>query len=57
MDCVRHQIIDLLPDRRAETAKVWMQSHPEIDLITRDRGEDDASAVREARSTSHPVSR
>jgi transposase len=45
VDLVRHQVIDLLPDRRAETAKVWMQAHPEIDLVTRDRGEDYASAA------------
>jgi hypothetical protein len=45
VDLVHHRVIDLLPDRKGETAKVWMQSHPEIDLITRDRGEDYASAA------------
>ncbi len=47
VDFVHHQVLDLLPDRRAETAKVWMQAHPEIELVTRDRGEDDASAARQ----------
>jgi len=42
---VRHRVIDLLPDRKAETAKVWMQAHPEIDLVSRDRGGDYASAA------------
>ena len=45
VDVVRHRVIDLLPDRKAETAKVWMQAHPEIDLVSRDRGGDYASAA------------
>jgi transposase len=45
VDLVHHRVIDLLPDRRAETAKVWMQAHPEIDVVSRDRGGDYASAA------------
>ena len=45
VDLVRHRVIDLLPDRRTETAKVWMQAHPEIDVVSRDRGGDYASAA------------
>ena len=30
--------IDLLPDRSAETLAVWLQAHPEIEIISRDRG-------------------
>ena len=45
VDLVRHRVIDLLPDRKAETAKAWMQAHPEIDLVSRDRGGDYASAA------------
>jgi transposase len=41
-----HEIIDLLPDRETETAQAWMQAHPEIDVVSRDRGEDYAAAVR-----------
>ena len=26
-----HQTIDLLPDRKKETAAAWMSAHPEID--------------------------
>src|SRR5258708_2834845 len=47
VDLVRHQVIDLLPDRKAETVKVWMQAHPEIDWVSRDRGGDYASAARQ----------
>ena len=42
-----HKVIDLLPDRKAETAKAWMQEHPEIDLVSRDRGGDYAAGARE----------
>ena len=40
----RH-VVDLLPDRKAETAAAWMRAHPEIELVSRDRGGDYA-AVR-----------
>jgi transposase len=41
-----HEIIDLLPDRETETAQAWMQAHPEIDVVSRDRGENYAAAAR-----------
>jgi hypothetical protein len=41
-----HEIIDLLPDRETQTAQAWMQAHPEIDVVSRDRGEDYAAAAR-----------
>jgi transposase len=47
VDLVRHQVIDLLADRKAETAKVWIQAHPEIKLVSRDRGGDYATAARQ----------
>lgn len=45
VDLTRHCVIDLLPDRKAETAKIWMQGHPEIELVSRDRGGDYATAA------------
>jgi len=47
VDLTRHRVIDLLPDRKAETAKAWIQTHPEIKLISRDRGGDYATAARQ----------
>ena len=41
-----HEIIDLLPDRRRKQPNAWMQAHPEIDLVSRDRGKDYAAAAR-----------
>jgi len=45
VDLSRHKAIDLLPDRKAETAKAWMQARPEIELVSRDRGGDYAAAA------------
>jgi transposase len=47
VDLTLHRVIDLLPDRTAATAKAWMQAHPEIELVSRDRGGDYASAARQ----------
>jgi transposase len=45
VDLTRHKAIDLLPDRKAETARAWIACHPEIELISRDRGGDYATAA------------
>jgi len=46
VDLSTHAIIDLLPDRSAETSAAWMRLHPEIEVVSRDRGGDYASAAR-----------
>jgi transposase len=46
VDVTTHAIIDLLPDRSAETVAAWMRLHPEIEIVSRDRGGDYASAAR-----------
>jgi transposase len=40
-----HEVIDLLPDRQAETATTWIEGHPEITHVSRDRGSEYASAA------------
>jgi transposase len=47
VDLERHRVIDLLPDRRSETIKDWLQQHPEIDVISRDRASGYADAARQ----------
>jgi transposase len=47
VDMQSHKVIDLLPDRKAETAASWMGAHPEIELVSRDRGGDYAAGARQ----------
>jgi transposase len=55
-----HHIVDLLPDRRAETAAAWMKQRPDIMAVSRDRGAEYAKAAADgapqARSAGRPFS-
>ena len=42
-----HRVVDLLPDRQAETAARWMYQQPDLAVVSRDRGGEYASAARE----------
>jgi transposase len=37
VDLERHRPIDLLPDRTAETLAAWLQAHPSVTTLSRDR--------------------
>jgi transposase len=45
VDLTSRKTLDLLPDRTAETAAAWMSKHPEIEVVSRDRGGEYASAA------------
>jgi transposase len=48
VDLDSHRIVDLLPDRTTQSAASWLVAHPELEIISRDRGNDYASAARQA---------
>ena len=37
VDLDKHQVIDLLPDRSVESLQAWLERHPGVEVITRDR--------------------
>lgn len=48
MDLERRVIIDLLPDRAAGTLATWLNAHPGVEVVSRDRATAYAQAAREA---------
>ncbi len=48
VDLERRKIIDLLQDRSSATFAQWLRQHPEVEIISRDRGTEFAAAARSA---------
>jgi transposase len=45
-DLERHQVIDLLPGRSAPSVAQWLQAHPSVEVVCRDRSRLYAEAIR-----------
>jgi hypothetical protein len=45
VDLERHRVLDLLPDRTAETLAEWLRDHPGIEAVARDRSTEYARGI------------
>ena len=50
VDLERSDVIDLLPDREADTVAAWLKAHPGIEVVSRDRSATYAEAATEGAS-------
>jgi len=48
VDLERHALVDVLPDRSADTFARWLRGHPGVEVVSRDRGGEYAEAARRA---------
>lgn len=47
VDLERNRVLDLLPDRRAESLSAWLKANPSIEVIARDRAGVFADGIRQ----------
>jgi transposase len=55
VDLETNDVIDLLPDRDAATVRTWLEAHPGIELVSRDRSSSYSQAATEAASKARRV--
>ena len=53
VDLERRTLVDVLPDRSADTFAEWLREHPGVEIVSRDRGGEYAQAAR--RAAAHAV--
>ena len=47
VDLETRRPIDLLPDRSTKTVSAWLRRHPEVEIVSRDRGGEYAAAAKQ----------
>ena len=47
VDLERNEVVDLLPDRCAETLAAWLRDHPGVEIVARDRASTYAEGARD----------
>ncbi|MEO0564218.1 MAG: ISL3 family transposase [Chloroflexota bacterium] len=45
VDLETHCVVDLLPDREANTVASWLEQHPSVEVVTRDRSTEYANGI------------
>ena len=55
VDLETNDVIDLLPDRDAATVRTWLEAHPGIELVSRDRASAYSKAASEGASNAQQV--
>jgi transposase len=55
VDLERHAVVDLLPDRNADTVADWLDEHPSVQVVSRDRGRVYAEGARRGAPTAVQV--
>jgi transposase len=55
VDLERHQVVELLPERTVEALAKWLQAHPGVEVIVRDRSTTYADGARQGAPTAIQV--
>ena len=48
VDLEKRRVVDLLPDRTTASLKTWLEQHPGVEIVTRDRASDYSKAITQA---------